>query len=754
MNTFDQKNLEKLAKQASAGSKSTIDIFLKMLKLAQYSFNEFDTSTERKQNKPKIEFSSPSENISFVQNYITDSDEFKSRKQRAEQAVQLINTELNPIKLEIERLNNGFGEIEGLRKIRERQTNIIATLKKNIDAALKKDIIKDKKLAQDYKNELDNLREDYAQEYTNGNIGIEEIENIKNAIIQQIKDIPGNEKYIQDLNMLHDAFKKILTEKFGKNKYSFSELRDKAKKIIFDNKTKAAFIEFIQTQAVEGITREQKWSISDIATNRLMGMTLSNQARDEADEIAYEVSKDPLFYETLLRDFIRRKPVITKQQEKIFFNLSAYLKKQLAIQKMTQLGYKQRNPGELVNNKGEDIQVGQTYQIEPTAKGDEELSLEQWQEIAEDPSQILLSYYLNGNVLPALKNIQDKITELNSSDLNPQEKNEKLRQLQKEYNLTKDKKIEELQKAFNPKYKRNKFQLQMGDLQREINNMVQNLGIDDVIDTILSGKSSYKIIPKLFKKYMEANPENIFLVKNLLNGIIKSELIDQAKQTFDVSIPKVFEKNVQGGSSAVAKIDLAWLLAKQKILKAEEFLKQNPEAQQKLLEQAMEMLQFEKDESGTNWIRPATNLSKASIYQHVSPMVLGALLAKAKEKYSNFEDISGNEQSKILEEIYNKMYGYNVPNPTDPSSNLAINFPFISEKVNPETGKLGTGYTMTSRERLDDPEREIKEDLIQRIERARQKKQLYETFKNAEDNVSEHRYSTLELMIRKYAFKR
>lgn len=751
MNTFDKKNLEKLAKQASVGSKSTIDIFLKMLKLAQYSFKEFDTNTESRQNKPKVEFFSPSENISFVQNNITDSDEFKSRKQRAEDAVQLINTKLNSLKLEIERLNNGFGEIEGLRKIRESQTYFIAALKKNIDAASKKNFIEDKKLAQDYKNELDNLREDYAQEYTNGNIGIEEIENIKNEIIQKIEYIPGNKTYIQELNVLHDAFKKILTEKLieieGK-KYSFSELRDEAKKIIFDNKTKAAFIEFIQTQAVEGITREQKWSISDIATNRLMGMTLSNQARDEADEIANEVSKDPLFYETLLRDFVRRKPIKNNQgQTTILFNLSAYLKRQLALQKLTQMGYIQRNPGELVDKERKQIDVSQ---IEPTTDEYKELSLQQWQELAEDPSQILLSYYLNGDVLPALKSIHGEIIELQNSDLNPQEKNEKLKELQKEYNRTKDDKIKILQEAFNPKYKRNK-QMQMGDLQREINNMIQELAIDDVIDAILSKKSTYKIIPKLLDEYMKANPENIFLVKNLLNGIIKSELIDQAKETLKVSIPKVFEKRNQYGTSGVAKIDLAWLLAKQKILKAEEFLKRSPEAQQKLLEEAMEMLQFEKDASGA-WEKPDINLVKASIYQHVSPMLIGVLLAKAKEKYPNFEYISGDEKNEIVEEIYNKMYGYNVPNPKDPGSNLTINFPLTTEK-----GEGKTGYTMKSRqdlEKVGDPQQIIMEDLIQRVERAIQNQPPYTGFKKAEDNVSEHRYSTLELMIRKYAFKR
>lgn len=752
MNTFDQKNLEKLAKQASAGSKNTIDIFLKMLKLA---------------SKEKPIFS---ENISyknlFAQTLENDTEEIDD--ENTEQEADFLDTseiEDKMLKAQIDKINNEFlAEKDNFRN------NIGVLLKARYDALRQLYQIVELQ-RQDLVERLENL------EFAQGGRNKENPEQAKLreeiALVRERRDILREHA--------QDALQRAKYQTTKKPEGVFSTPEEKRANIEKEKQQIKQKISAINV-GINGILtkefadkKDKENALAEYVRKNLFSMLqfLNLNARNTKQQFLkniYEQASQKMYEPNYPEKFA--KAILKKKgkNESYSLNLEFHLLGQLkaAIEQITtwdQLRHQQRfvsidNPDTGVADKlkTSDDEI----EIEENAKNVD--FIEEWKKSPQNPGNMMINYYMKEIVMPKLDAIDKKIDDLEASDLGSEEKRELRMQYIIERRKAEDDLNEAFAKTFFPAYdvkkggylrkdtrgdKGQMTQFTMYDLQRQVNKMISELELDDLVDLILESKENFELLPKPLRKEMEKQQPNIFLVQNILDGLIKSELIVYAKDALEVAIP-----SSMGAKSALSQRKLIWHIVEDNIKRATEYIEKDDETKKDLLEKAMDLLLFEKPKEGETFreLPIMRNFSNTFLYS-VTPIVLNSMLLQARRDYPNFAELTLQDQNEILENIHNKMFGTKVVNPKNKEDVRSLGFgfpdPTSKDKYHPTMQPVSA-----------ENEELIKEDLRQKVQR------FIDVEKNPTLKLEKlrdkgmrvftagNKYSTLELMIRKYAFKR
>ena len=751
MNTFDQKNLEKLAKQASAGSKSTIDIFLKMLKLA---------------SKEKPIFS---ENISyknlFAQTLENDTEEIDDKN--TEQEADFLDTseiEDKMLKAQIDKINNEFlAEKDNFRN------NIGVLLKARYDA----------------------LRQLYQIAELQRKELFERLENLEIAEGGRNKENPEQAKLREEIALVRerrDILRAHAQDAFQRTKYQATKKPEEIfstpeEKRVYTEKEKQEISQKI-SRISDGINKiltkefadkdDKKNALAEYISENLNTMLvfLSLYAKNtklQHLKNIYEEASQKMYEPGYPKKFA--KALLDKQEDNKSYSLDLkiYLFGQLKIARdqivYDQIRHQQRftsiddpEAGIADKLKTSDDEI----EIEENAKNVD--FIEMWKQSPQNPGNMMINYYMKEIVMPELDAIDKKIDDLEASDLGLEEKRELRMQYIIERRRAEDDLNEAFAKTFFPAYdvkkggylrkdtrgdKGQMTQFTMYDLQRQVNKMISELELDDLVDLILESKENFELLPKPLRKEMEKQQPNIFLVQNILDGLIKSELIVYAKDALEVAIP-----SSMGAKSALSQRKLIWHIVEDNIKKATEYIEKDDETKKDLLEKAMDLLLFEKPKEGETFreLPIMRNFSNTFLYS-VTPIVLNSMLLQARRDYPNFAELTLQDQNEILENIHNKMFGTKVVNPKNKEDVRSLGFgfpdPTSKDKYHPTMQPVSA-----------ENEELIKEDLRQKVQRfidvERNPALRLEKLRDEGVRVftAGNKYSTLELMIRKYAFKR
>ena len=751
MNTFDQKNLENLAKQASAGSKSTIDIFLKMLKLA---------------SKEKPIFS---ENISyknlFAQTLENDTEEIDD--ENTEQEADFLNTseiEDKMLKAQIDKINNEFlAEKDNFRN------NIGVLLKARYDAL----------------RQLYQIAELQRQEL------VERLEKLEFAEGGRNKENPEQAKLREEIALVRerrDILRAHAQDAFQRTKYQATQ---KPEGVFSTPEEKRANIEKEKQQIKQKISainvgingiltkefagkKDKENALAEYVRKNLFSMLrfLNLNARNTKQQFLkniYEQASQKMYEPNYPEKFA--KAILKKKgkNESYSLNLEVYLLGQLkiALDQITtwdQLRHQQRfididNPETGVADK---LTSDDEIEINENAKNVDFIEL--WKKSPKNAGNMMMNYYMKEIVMPEIDAIDKKIDDLEASDLGLEEK----RKLKVQYIMERRKAEDDLNEAFArtffPVYdvkkggylrkdtrgeKGQMTQFTMYDLQKEVNKMISELELDDLVDLILESKENFELLPKPLRKEMEKQQPDIFLVQNILDGLIKSELIVYAKDALEVAIP-----SSMGAKSALNQRKLIWHIVEDNIKRATEYIEKDEETKKDLLEKAMDLLLFEKPKEGETFreLPIMRNFSNTFLYS-VTPIVLKSMLLQARRDYPNFAELTLQDQNEILENIHNKMFGAKVINPKNEEDVRSLGFGF--PVPNPKDIYHPTMQPVSA-----ENEELIKEDLRQKVQRfidvERNPALKLEKLRDKGMRVftAGNKYSNLELMIRKYAFKR
>ena len=189
-----------------------------------------------------------------------------------------------------------------------------------------------------------------------------------------------------------------------------------------------------------------------------------------------------------------------------------------------------------------------------------------------------------------------------------------------------------------------KREYSLREVQEEVDRQVENLNLDEILDYIY--KQNFYELPKWAKKLDEN------LVKRVFKAIIKSELIINAKEAMDVSLPGASVRG-QGGHAKLAQISIVAHILKKEIRQ----LVSDPETQEAFINQALNALGSKVDKETGEWVHKPKDTLQYKVFQHVTPAVMAAYLQKSMEMYGEkFAELTPEEQETVIEQVHSAVY--------------------------------------------------------------------------------------------------
>lgn len=301
---------------------------------------------------------------------------------------------------------------------------------------------------------------------------------------------------------------------------------------------------------------------------------------------------------------------------------------------------------------------------------DKEQALEMmFKRIINDPKSDILSMFVENKLLPEFNSLKERLTGKISDSviekikplIRPNMTESEKRQLVSEaiqqdmveasaeldsFYLNSFKKIREnigeRKRIYDQRGQKREYSLR--EVQELVDKQVEALDLDRILDYIY--KQNFYELPKWARNIDET------LFKRIFKSIIKSELIINAKQAMDVSLPGAKSRG-QGGYAKLAQIDIVAHILKKEIRN----LVQDEDEQEKLINQALMALGSKVDKETGEWKHKPKDTLQYKVFQHVTPAVMAAYLQKSMEMYGEkFSELSPEEQENVVEEVHSAVY--------------------------------------------------------------------------------------------------
>lgn len=334
-----------------------------------------------------------------------------------------------------------------------------------------------------------------------------------------------------------------------------------------------------------------------------------------------------------------------------------------------------------------------------------EMLKEHFTRIMEDPNQIILSYYVEQVLQPALSRL-----EAAWENAAPEDK----AQAEAELDLFTKKAIDFIQVRYQKAQGENNKTLM--DVQNAVSETLGNVNLDALTEKIMS--SNLFSVPKAIRKYATDYPE---FATALLKGVITASAIIHAKQGMRVSFPNI-DPRVQGGHHKVSEAAILHYIVMREI-------KRMPEEKQQdaihLLHEAVDVA-LSKEGTVVGFGNPGTLKNK--LHNYATPMLYSGLIKQVIDEMGDkFLVLTEEQKQHIVDLIFARVH------PVMPHATFADPYKFNVSESN------------------EVQEQEIKQNILDRLESAAEvvaKKRKPGTFYHPFLRQSQ---SALKGLIKKYA---
>jgi hypothetical protein len=258
--------------------------------------------------------------------------------------------------------------------------------------------------------------------------------------------------------------------------------------------------------------------------------------------------------------------------------------------------------------------------------------------ILRDPSQDILSVYVENKILPEFNVLKQR---LSGDNFDPAASADMDAFYDKFFKYVADN-IGKQKRIYDQKGGRREYTLQQ--VQEVVNEQLEKLDLDNLLEYIY--KQNFYELPKWARKADQT------LVKKILKSLIKSTLIFNAKSSMDVSMPSGKTK-MGRGSSKLSNIDMVWHILKKEIRD----MAKDEDEQNQLIDNALKILGSKVDKETKEVVHKPKDALQYSLFQHVTPVMKAALFQKAAEMYGEkFSELSPEEQASVVNEVQSKVY--------------------------------------------------------------------------------------------------
>lgn len=317
---------------------------------------------------------------------------------------------------------------------------------------------------------------------------------------------------------------------------------------------------------------------------------------------------------------------------------------------------------EQINRKQQSITEGEEFgqqlvapeQIE--SSGGDESSTDQeivhlkntFRTILNDPSQDILSYYIENSLLPEFEKKIQAYDVLHGTQKAKAAADidafydSAIAYISKEFQNRKRDPITNSQEPFS-----------LAEIQTKVNEATQNLDLDNLAEHILQSK--FYTLPKKIRKYAEDHHD--FVIQTIIS-VIKTSMVFNIKQELGVSLPAVAARATrgeegQGGRGPLSAASLLHHIMNKNIKRA--FT--NKKDQQEYLHRITDMLNAQQDASGKMTYGSGTNFINYGFLDHATPMTYSGIINKhLSEQGENFGQLTPEQQEMIAGDIHQRVH--------------------------------------------------------------------------------------------------